>query len=156
MLTAKLLRLDIPWSATPQLRRRPACLTSRQVAAVGRSRAADAACPLRPVSSSIVPRSRPQNLAGLASRPATGLASRLSISILCDPGLGCAEMSACLPPQHLVEDSGREQFTDPPEPHEPRRQEILMGQAVLGVGADELVDSVADTPAQPEARESPG
>src|SRR6516165_8441273 len=148
MLTAKLLRLDIPWSATPQLRRPPACLTSRQVAAVGRSRAADAACPLRPLSRSIVPRSRLQNLAGLASR--------LSISISCDPGLGCAEMSACLPPQHLVDDSGREQFTDPPEPHEPRRQEILMGQAVLGVGADELVDSVADTPAQPEARESPG
>ena len=45
-------------------------------------------------------------------------------------------MSAGLPPQHLVDDSGREQLADPPEPHEPRRQEILIGQAVLGVGGD--------------------
>src|SRR6185312_15068326 len=109
MLTAKLVRLETAWSATPQLRRRPAWRTSRHGTAVRRF-APLAACPRRVASKSILTTATP----GLSRTRVTASASPLR-------GLGarCLGVPARRPPQHVVEQASGQQLANPPQPDEP-------------------------------------
>ena len=44
--------------------------------------------------------------------------------------------------QHLINEAGRNQLTDPEQADEARGHKVVVGQAMPGVGSDELVDAV--------------
>ena len=48
------------------------------------------------------------------------------------------------------------QVTDPPQPHEPRRHEVVVGQGVPGAGAREIIDPFRHGPAHAQVRKGPG
>src|SRR5215475_15705823 len=52
------------------------------------------------------------------------------------------ELLGGAPAEVVIEQPRGLQFADAPQPHEPRRVEVSLAHAVLGVGADHLVDAV--------------
>ena len=58
--------------------------------------------------------------------------------------------------QHLIDETFRQQLTDPAQPDEARRCEVVVGQAVLCVGFGELVHSISHPPAKVQIREGRG
>src|ERR1043165_8112198 len=62
---------------------------------------------------------------------------------------------AGLAAQVLVYEAGRKQFTDPAQPDVARRCEVVVGQAVPGVGFGELAHTVPHPPAQLQVRKRP-
>src|ERR1700753_207687 len=112
MLTAKLVRLDTAWSATPQLSRCPTRRARCHGTAV-RPRLTAAVPPL--VASTIMSGS----VSFLGHRRVDGLA-------------GSGERGADLAAQHVVDQPAPEQLLDPPQPHVARAGEVVVGQ--VGVG----------------------
>lgn len=65
----------------------------------------------------------------------------------------CREGLAGLAAQHLIDEASRKELTDPPQPDEARRHEVVVRQAVPGVGSGKLIDAVPDPPAQVQVGE---
>src|SRR5215471_4292929 len=153
MLTAALVRLDTAWSARPQLRR-PASWRGRcQIAREDRWVPATA----RPGESGLAcsaPESSSATTAGGAARRAASVDRPSAALLLRDLGARRRERAVGLPAQHLVDEPGGEQLADPPQPDETRRHEIVVGEAVFGVRARQLVDALAHAPAEPQIGES--
>src|ERR1700710_2957916 len=105
MLTAKLVRLDTAWSATPQLRRFPTWWAIRHGVA-----------PLLPVTAAS-PRLTASAI--MICHPPVLRGERVTAStcLLGDLRTGWRERGADLTPEHVVHQIGRQQFLDPPQPH---------------------------------------
>jgi hypothetical protein len=65
---------------------------------------------------------------------------------------GCAGLAA----EHVINQAGRDQLTDPAQPDEARGHKVVVSQAMPGVGSDELVDAVPHPPTQVQIGEGPG
>src|ERR1700744_1767499 len=86
-------------------------------------------------------------------RKARGWASKDLLRDLCARH---REWPAGLAAQHLINEAGRNQLTDPAQPNEARPHKVVTAQAVPGVGSGELVDAVPHGPAQVQIGEGPG
>src|SRR5215831_17157740 len=153
MLTAALVRLDTAWSARPQLSR-PAIWRGRCQSVVCEARWPPVAGwpgPSGPAGSA--PEASTATTVGAAVR-AAGVHRPSAGLLLHDPASRGRERAVGLPAQHLVHEPGGQQLTDAPQPHETWRGEIIVGEAVLGVGARQLVHALAHAPAEPQIRES--
>src|ERR1700749_2229031 len=101
MLTAKLVRLDTAWSATPQLRRFPTWRTIRHGVAPRLPTTAAS----RRLTASAVMICHPPALSNERVTASTGLGR--------DRCTGRWERGADLTPEHLVHQVGRQQLLDP-------------------------------------------
>src|SRR5262245_3379238 len=129
MLTAALVRLDIAWSARPQLSR----------PAIWRGRCQGVACDARwlPVAvcrggsgpACSAPEASTATTVGAAVR-AAGVHRPSAGLLRHDLGAWRGERAVGLTAQHLIDEPGGQQPADAPQPHKTWRGEIVVGQTM--------------------------